>query len=205
MAKLGSIEAMLALDDKMIESLSREQLAPIVTRMNDVSNRRIKRIEKETGLYSPAANYIKRTGGFEGVRGKSLEDIRNLYYRAKRFLQSSTSTVKGTRQYKKETFERVAKSVGMTAAELEGSLSNAQMKKFWKVIDRAAESGIISKSGKEFYRVREILSKEISEGDKRRGVEKLFEKLFDAENGLYYKAIETTSDETPNLLSSYYD
>lgn len=205
MAKLGSIEAMLALDDKMIESLSREQLAPIVTRMNDVSNRRIKRIEKETDLYSPAANYIKRTGGFEGVRGKSLEDIRNLYYRAKRFLQSSTATVKGTRQYKKETFERVAKSVGMTAAELEGSLSRAQMKKFWKVIDRAAESGIISKSGKEFYRVREILSKEISEGDKRRGVEKLFEKLFDAENGLYYKAIETTSDETPNLLSSYYD
>ena len=147
MAKLGNIDAMLAMNQALINSLSREQLAPIVTRMNDVANRRLKRLAK-SDVPSPAAKYIQRTGGFEGVRGKSLIEIRNEYQRVKRFLTAKTSTVRGAKEYKKETFARIAKAINVSTAEFEESLSETQKKRFWRVIDRAADSGILTKAGK---------------------------------------------------------
>lgn len=201
MAKLGSSDILLSLTDKQIESLSRSELAPIVTRLNDIANRRIGRMEKQSDLHSPAVEYIKRTGGFEGVRGKDLEEIRAQYMRVRKFLGAQTATVKGAKEYKKEMFEKAAKSIGITSAELEQNMSETQKRRFWKVLDRAAEAGIISKSGEEFYRARQALAQEIDSGDKRRGVDTLFNEVF-GEGGRLQTMYE---EEQAGLPSGYFE
>lgn len=177
MGKLASTQQLLKLTQKQLEAMSREDLARVLIKVNDTARHRIKYME-DKGVKSPALDYIKRTGGLTGARGLDAAELRNAFMRTKQFLNAKTSTKKAADQYRKEQFEKLAKVANVDVAELEAGMSDAQKRKFWKVIDRAAEGGLISKSGKEFYKAREALAREISEGDKRRGVDTLYNKIF---------------------------
>lgn len=140
----ASFESLLDVSPSQLESMTRRDLAQAVTRMRDAAQKRLKRIEK-ADIYSPSAEYIKRSGGLETVRGKDVTDLRNQYLRLKGFLENKTSTVKGTREYQKKQKEIIAEEAGTTVKEMESKLTDEQYGQIWQLIDRAGDSGVIDR------------------------------------------------------------
>lgn len=133
---MAKTEFLINMTQRDLESMSRAELAKAVTYLNDVATKRINRIYANENVYSPAANYIVRTGGFEGVRGKDLEQIREEYLRVRTFLRSETSTVKGAKEYVTNTWERLAEDTGLTEKELQKKLTPEQIGNIYDTIHR---------------------------------------------------------------------
>lgn len=133
---MATTEFLINMTQRDIESMSRAELAKAVTQLEDVATKRINRIYQNDKLYSPAANYIVRTGGFSGVRGKDLDQVREEYLRVRTFLRSETSTVKGAKEYVTQTWERLAEDTGITQKELRQKLSPEQIGKIYDTIHR---------------------------------------------------------------------
>lgn len=80
-----------------INQLSRKELAPIVSRLAAAANKRIKRLE-DKGMRTLAYQSVMESGGKFSVKGKNLNELRAEYMRAKLFLESKTSTIKGAKE-----------------------------------------------------------------------------------------------------------
>ena len=79
-------------------------------RLVSMANKRLKRIEEQNLIESPAyKKWIEDGGQKFGIRGKSMEEVKQEVARMDKFLRMQTSTVKGAKQY----FKNVAKEVGI--------------------------------------------------------------------------------------------
>ena len=85
------INDILNLEPGELVKLDRPELAKIVSQMSSVANKRITRL-KSSGVQSQALTNVERGGGLFGVKGKSLNQLRSEYKRARGFLQSKSST-----------------------------------------------------------------------------------------------------------------
>lgn len=118
-------------------SMSRKELAKVVSILASAANKRLKRIET-AGLenYSSAYRYIERTGGKFSVAGKNTEELIVEYKRAKGFLSPSrtTSTIKGIKASMQENETKVQERLGVTFKNEEES------KDFWKAYNKYADN-----------------------------------------------------------------
>ena len=86
-----------------------------IQKLLNKANKRLKRLEKANLKTSPAYQGLYREGGWTekesrfGVKGKTAKEINREYIRIKKFLNDSTSTVRGATKVLKET----AKNVGL--------------------------------------------------------------------------------------------
>ena len=86
-----------------------------IQKLMNKANKRLKRLEKANLKTSPAYQGLYREGGWTekesrfGVKGKTAKEINREYIRIKKFLNDSTSTVRGATKVLKET----AKNVGL--------------------------------------------------------------------------------------------
>ena len=79
-------------------------------RLVSLANKRLKRIEQQGLLESPAyKNFIEDGGQKFGIRGKNTEEVKQEVARMNEFIKKQTSTVTGTKKY----LDNVAKSVGI--------------------------------------------------------------------------------------------
>lgn len=152
----GKIDLLLDIKPSELESMTRKDLAQVVTRLRDAGQKRLKRIES-SGTYSPAAEYIKRTGGLRQIRGLNVADLRNEYMRLNKFIGSKTGTVKGARSYQKAQekviMELAQKAVGartgdneeIRITDLEKKMPDGTLLSVWELIDRATESNLFSR------------------------------------------------------------
>lgn len=145
-----SIDSLLEYTPSQLESMSRKDLAAVVTRLRDAGQKRLKRIEK-AGIHSPAADYIKRSGGFAKIKGMDVAQLRNEYIRLKGFIGAKTGTVKGARQYTKRTEKDIidtlnrrlpetgsgAATGGITSADLYEKLPPKIQAMMWALLDKA--------------------------------------------------------------------
>lgn len=161
----GKIDLLLDIKPSELESMTRKDLAQVVTRLRDAGQKRLKRIEK-AGEYSPSAEYVKRTGGFKQIRGLNVTELRNEYLRLKGFIGAKTSTVKGTKQYQKKQKEIIQKmaeasthpmNTGKTSYNgqeyiySEEGLPDGWMGKVWELLDRAADGHMINRQRYQSY------------------------------------------------------
>lgn len=80
-----------------------------VSRLNSMANKRIKRLQNSDFKDSPALNKWTKDGGeYFSIRGKSQQDVRREFYKVKQYLDSSTSSITGT----KKTLVEMAKNTG---------------------------------------------------------------------------------------------
>ena len=91
---------LLNLSSVEISKLKKPQLRKIVQTLASTSNKRLKRLQQK-GISTPASRYVNKSGKFS-TKGKNINQLRAEYIRAKNFLQSKTSTLKGYKQFKKE-------------------------------------------------------------------------------------------------------
>lgn len=82
---------------KNVAEMTRNEIAKECRRYFDMANKRIKRLEN-SGLMSPALHAVMKEGKFY-AKGKDLNQLRHEYSRVMAFLNMSTSTVAGARQY----------------------------------------------------------------------------------------------------------
>lgn len=79
-------------------------------RLVSMANKRLRRLEQQNLLNSPAYKKWVEDGGQKfSVKGKSMEEVKQEVARMNDFLKKETSTVKGAKQY----FKNVAKEVGI--------------------------------------------------------------------------------------------
>ena len=95
------------------------------SRLSSLANKRLKRMEEQNLLESPAYQSWVDSGGAKfGVRGKNMEQIQAEVGRLNNFINQSTSTVKGAKDY----FKNIAKTVGITEykdiPDLQNKLNN---------------------------------------------------------------------------------
>lgn len=168
---------LLSLQPLDIESMTEKQLRRAVSTINATAKKRQARIEAKDEIYSPAVDYINRTGGFKSVRGQTKEELINSFMRGKSFLESETSTVKGSRAYTQQQWLNLSQQTGASIEDLQDWMTETQKTKFFQVLDMAVENKEIARGSEQFYRAWAILEQSISKGDKRRGAQYYHDEL----------------------------
>lgn len=119
-------------------SLSRADLETATRALVRESNRRLT-VMKNKGLASPSTEYIRKHGGkfrttTRSGEKKSVTELREEFQRAKGFLESKTSTVKGYREWETKVGETLAKQ-GIDYM----SLTPTQKRRFWQAFSKVEE------------------------------------------------------------------
>ena len=86
-----SISDIMNIPMKKFEQYTPAQQRELVSRLASAANKRYKTFEKK-GIVNPAILSMKMEGGKISVRGKNVEQIKEEYFRAKKFLKSAFST-----------------------------------------------------------------------------------------------------------------
>lgn len=123
-----------------IMSLAREDLATYTRVLVRESNKRLTNMRKR-GLTTPASAFIKKHGGKFSLktrrgRQKNVAELREEFQRAKGFIESETSTVRGFREW--ET--KVATTLKTNAGIDYNSLTETQKRRFWQVYAKLEET-----------------------------------------------------------------
>lgn len=87
-------------------SLQGKELRETVSRLASAANKRLKRME-QSGETSPAKEKVERSGGKFSVAGKSDEQVRAEYLRAKMYLEDKTSSLRGWHTVQREATRKL--------------------------------------------------------------------------------------------------
>ena len=115
-----------------LNAMDRPTLAKAVSRLASAANKRLKRFEGSE-LESPATKSVEKSGGKFGTRGKTLNQLRSEFIRAKNFLGNKTSTIKGYKQFKKDFFDRVE-----AKTDIRKELSDSELNRYWDIYSKCA-------------------------------------------------------------------
>lgn len=77
------------------------------TRLASMANKRVKRLEANDLTDSPAYKMYIETGGKFSVKGKSWNELQKELARLRKFINATTSTIKGTNQVLKEMADNI--------------------------------------------------------------------------------------------------
>ena len=154
-----SIDDLLSIDIETLNTLNTKELSRIISRMSSVANKRLVRLEKagfKRGDESDGVNIISGTRKF-GAKGKSLNQLRTEFHRARNFLEGKTSTVRGMREVRNDMYKRISDYSDIDIQEVkdffsgsdysdEGTeLTNGQ--RFWRVVKQLENSNRFQQSG----------------------------------------------------------
>ena len=105
---MEKIDDIINIDINDLNRMTKKQLSDVVRHLSKIANQRIYRLERtEIGTLSPAYHHVEKRGENYGVKGKTLNQLRNEYADVKNFLKMKTSTVSGWNRFRKDTYERI--------------------------------------------------------------------------------------------------
>lgn len=103
-----STQQLIDMDINTFNSLTKTELSQVVSKIGATANKRIKSFQN-ANIQSPAYNAVNR-GGKITAKGKSLNQLRSEYSRARTFLKSKTGTVSGYKKTRQSTRTALAQS-----------------------------------------------------------------------------------------------
>ena len=183
------VKEILQLSDTAINKMSRRELAQVTSILASAGNKRIARIEK-AGVTSPAVQSVKSHEGRFSVKGKNTNQLRSEFARARNFMTSSTSTLKGA----KASAKRIEKNLGLdkTAKKVSKALPS-YLKNEHKRITQKRE------------RLEKTLAKRKSQGKKpTKNILKREKALAKAERDLAKKVMEGTKTQRKAFMEYLY-
>ena len=122
-------------NDKNIFTEKERKYRQEASRKVSMANKRLKRLEEQNLNMSPSYKKWLDEGGQKfGVRGKTTQEVRAEVARLNKFLNQTTSTVRGTKKY----LTNIASQVGIKNYDSYQTLNN-QLKDFFEVSDRVRE------------------------------------------------------------------
>lgn len=135
--KNPSTQDILNMDIEDIESLSRTEIAKIVSQVASAGNKRIKNLQNK-GLTSEALIDVYKSGGKFSVKGKNKTELLNELKREKQFF-SGDSTVLEVKATNKSIIEKLEES-GALEKERADISDEDVTKEFWKAMDMLRET-----------------------------------------------------------------
>lgn len=115
------------MDISDIMRLNKDDLRVAVDRLSREANRRLITF-KSLDLESPATSWAERSGGAFTSKGKSFNQLRSEFRRAKEFLAAETSSLEGYRRIQGEVIE------GLMKEDVE--ITHEDYEKFWKAYEK---------------------------------------------------------------------
>ena len=115
--KIPSTEDALQMELDELMSLSRSDLARIVSRVTDTANKRINRMIANDIKVSPALRTAQKGGKFS-VKGKDIPSLIEELNRARGFLTAQTGSVKGVKSTMQKTRDTLKQRYGINTAGL---------------------------------------------------------------------------------------
>lgn len=112
-----------------LNSWDRRTIARAVRRLSDTANKRLRAFQ-EKGVESPAFINAMRSGGKFTTRGKTINQLRSEFIRARNFLRMKTSTQKGYTKFKTDFLDRVEATTTQRMI-----LDDDALNKFWHAYD----------------------------------------------------------------------
>lgn len=123
------------LTNKKIFTEKERKLRQEASRLSSMANKRLKRMEEQNLINSPAYKQWVEDGGQKfGVRGKSMEQVKYEIGRLNQFLNKSTSTVTGAKKY----FKNVASKIGIVKYKDMNDLQN-KINNFFEITAKVKE------------------------------------------------------------------
>lgn len=123
-----SINDIMSMDIRDFNKLSESDLRKVTGRLVSAGNKRMRRMES-AGIESPSLRRAKKSGGAFSVKDKNLNQLRSEFMRAKAFLQSPTSSIKGYKEVQKKTIEGLKKQGIDVKKEVIDSLTQGMTEK----------------------------------------------------------------------------
>lgn len=179
-----TVQSLLNIDNQVFNSLTRKELAQVVSKLSSAANKRIVRFQQAKES-SPALRQVYNSGGKFSVKGKDLNQLRAEYVRVRNFMKSATGDLKSWRKQKKLIIERMRKD-GV-------ELTEGQFDKFWKLYETLKDIHPEVAEKNLRYEVYRELSRTLvaNEGDMDKTLEQMSEKISE----IYERQQEDMRDE----------
>lgn len=103
-----TVKEILSLEPDKLMKLNKKDLQKITGRLVSAGNKRIRRA-REQDITSPAFAYVENEGGLFSTKGKTINQLRTEFVRARNFLTAETSTIKGAKKFKSESIALLKK------------------------------------------------------------------------------------------------
>ena len=126
-----SVNDILNMSEKRFNKLTEKELKLVVGRLVSAVNKRVRRFEK-AGISTPATRSLEKSGGKLSVKGKSLNELRSEYARARNFMNMETSTRKG--------YEKVQKKISDTLRDRGYDITPNELDDMFEVFNSLLES-----------------------------------------------------------------
>lgn len=142
-----SINDIMSMKTDQLKNMNARQQREIVSRLVSASNKRLRTIEN-SGIITPAALKAKLSGGMFSIKGKYDKSLINEFIRAKNFLRSKTSTVRG--------YKNVVKGIEKQLEELgigESKSARDIMANAYSVYDALAEFNPSIRTQRDKYKI----------------------------------------------------
>lgn len=182
---------------KDFRNFSRKELAKECRRYFDMANKRINRLES-SGVLSPALHAALNKGGKFYAKGADLKQLQHEYARCINFLNMSTSTVGGARQYERNLEQKLG------GHKLSSSQKSLLFKAF-RTIEKTSPAGVQAYGSD---RLVQYLADEIDSEDENimKGVgsqdwEAMIEKVINEVSAEYQKVMDNFYNQFKDIFS----
>ena len=175
------------------------------SRLVSLANKRLKRIEQQGLIESPAyKKYVEDGKQKFGIRGKTNGEVKQEVARINDYIKKQTSTVTGTKKY----LDNVAKSVGIVKFDNYQQLQE-QLNAFFRGVDKVRE---YLKNSKEvsvaigYSKIHEVVSNYVQEvGSELDSIDDLVVEMAEKviEGAGYGKADEMLDDFMENFMNDF--
>lgn len=130
-----SVRVTVTRSNKKVFSEEERKLRQEASRLSSMANKRLKRVEEQNLLNSPAYRQWVEDGSQKfGVRGKTTEEVKFEIGRLNDFLDKSTSTVTGAKKH----FKNVADKIGIVKWDDMNDLQN-KINNFFEITAKVKE------------------------------------------------------------------
>lgn len=150
-----SIKELMSIDPADFNRLDERELKTITSRLASAANKRLRRFEK-SGISTPATRRAEESGGFFSVKGKTLNQTRAEFMRAKQFLEAKTSTRRGWETTRKNTIARLR--------DLGVNVTKDQLDELWQAYEKLKEMSPEVESASLKYDVLKGINERITAG-----------------------------------------
>lgn len=130
-----TVEIKVTKSGKSVFTAQERKLRQEASRLSSLANKRLKRMEQQNLLNSPAYKSWVDSGGAKfGVRGKNMAQVQTEIGRLNKFINQTTSTVRGAKKY----YKNVASTVGITEYKDIPDLQN-KLNNFFEITGKVKE------------------------------------------------------------------
>ncbi len=163
-----------------IMKLNTKDLRQAVRQLSKTANSRVTYADK-TGATSPLLSEVREAGKFS-TKGKNLNQLRNEFKRAKSFLESPLSTVKGIDKWKQNVIESLEEKAGVQGVTPEN------FDKFWKVYEKLKKKDPTVENNTMKYKVFSNIKKAVYE--KGQSIDRAYRNISRRLNKIYTEAMQ---------------